>query len=43
MPSLESEHPNLEPTAAITKWDGQGMQRDYAISVIAQRRYSTVG
>jgi hypothetical protein len=40
MPTLESEHPDIEPTAATTKWDGQRMQRDYAISVIAQRRYN---
>lgn len=43
MPSLEAEHPAIEPAAATTKWDGQRMQRDYAISVIAQRRYSITG
>lgn len=40
MPSLDEEHPDLEPAAATTKWDGQRMRRDYAISVIAQRRYN---
>jgi hypothetical protein len=40
LPSLETEHPALDPKAATTKWDGQRMQRDYAISVIAQRRYN---
>lgn len=40
LPSLEAEHPDLDPRAATTKWDGQRMQRDYAISVIAQRRYN---
>ncbi|HEX7106911.1 MAG TPA: HNH endonuclease [Acidothermaceae bacterium] len=43
MSSLDAEHPDVEPTAAATKWDGQRMQRDYAISVIAQRRYSATG
>ena len=33
----------VEPTAATTKWDGQRMQRDYAVSVIAQRRYGATG
>jgi hypothetical protein len=43
MPALDEEHPDVEPTAATTKWDGQRMERDYAISVIAQRRYSATG
>jgi hypothetical protein len=43
LPRLEDEHPELEPTAATTKWDGQRMQRDYAVSVIAQRRYGATG
>ncbi len=43
MASLETEHPRLDPDAATTKWDGQRLQRDYAISVIAQRRYQPTG
>lgn len=43
LPSLETEHPDVAPKAATTKWDGQRMQRHYAISVIATRRYSDTG
>lgn len=43
LPSIDTEHADVEPTAATTKWDGQRMQRDHAISVIAARRYSTTG
>ena len=43
MPALEAEHADLDPAAATTKWDGQRMQRDYAISVIATRRYGATG
>jgi len=43
LPSIEAEHPDVEPTAATTKWDGQRMQRDHVISVIATRRYGATG
>jgi hypothetical protein len=43
MPRLETEHADVEPNAATTKWDGQRLQRDYAISVLAHRRYSDTG
>jgi hypothetical protein len=43
LPSIETEHSDLDPKAATTKWDGQRMQRDYAISVIATRRYGATG
>lgn len=43
LPSIENEHPDVDARAATTKWDGQRLQRDYAISVLAQRRYSDTG
>jgi hypothetical protein len=35
---LEDEHPNLAADAATPHWDGQRLDRPYAISVLAQRR-----
>ena len=35
---LEDEHPDIAADAATTKWDGQRLDRHYAISVLAQRR-----
>lgn len=35
---LEDEHADLAPDAATTRWDGQRLDRPYAISVLAQRR-----
>jgi hypothetical protein len=35
---LEDEHADLAPDAATTRWDGQRLDRSYAISVLAQRR-----
>ncbi len=35
---LEDEHTGLAPDAATTQWDGQRLNRPYAISVLAQRR-----
>lgn len=43
MPSLDAEHAHVESNAATTRWDGQRLQRDYAISVLAHRRYSDTG
>lgn len=43
LPSIETEHADVEPRAATTKWDGQRLQRDYAVSVLAYRRYSDTG
>jgi predicted restriction endonuclease len=35
---LEDDHTHLAPDAATTRWDGQRLNRHYAISVLAQRR-----
>ncbi|MDQ1539275.1 MAG: hypothetical protein QOH29_1, partial [Actinomycetota bacterium] len=35
---IENEHPNVAPDAATTRWDGQRLDRSYAISVLAQHR-----
>jgi len=35
---LEDEHADLAPDAATPRWDGQRLDRRYAISVLAQRR-----
>ena len=35
---LEDEHPDVAADAATTRWDGQRLDRPYAISVLAQRR-----
>ena len=35
---IEDDHPNTAPDAATTRWDGQRLDRHYAISVLAQRR-----
>ena len=35
---LEDEHAGVAPDAATTRWDGQRLDRPYAISVLAQRR-----
>jgi hypothetical protein len=43
LPALETEHGEVDPRAATTKWDGQRLQRDYAVSVLAHRRYSASG
>jgi hypothetical protein len=37
---IEAEHPNVRAGAATTRWDGQRLDHDYAISVLAQRRES---
>ena len=38
---LEDDDPNIAPDAATTRWDGQRLDRHYAISVLAQRRRRT--
>lgn len=43
MPAIETEHADVDARAATTKWDGQRLQRDYAVSVLARRRYSSTG
>ncbi len=35
---IEEEHPNIALDAATPRWDGQRLDRPYAISVLAQRR-----
>jgi hypothetical protein len=35
---LENEHAHIAPDAATSRWDGQRLDRPYAISVLAQRR-----
>src|SRR5882757_7405653 len=35
---IDTEHPQVAQNAATTKWDGQHLDRHYAISVLAQRR-----
>ena len=35
---LEDEHADIAPDAATSRWDGQRLDRAYAISVLAQRR-----
>jgi hypothetical protein len=35
---LEDDHAHLAPDAATSQWDGQRLDRPYAISVLAQRR-----
>jgi hypothetical protein len=35
---IEDEHPDLAADAATSRWDGQRLDRHYAISVLAQRR-----
>jgi hypothetical protein len=35
---IEDDHPNIAPDAATTRWDGQRLDRPYAISVLAQHR-----
>jgi hypothetical protein len=35
---LEEEHAHVAPDAATSRWDGQRLDRPYAISVLAQRR-----
>jgi hypothetical protein len=35
---LEDEHPDIDTNSARTRWDGQRLDRDYAISVIADTR-----
>ncbi len=37
-PPLEDEHTHLAADAATTRWNGQRLDRPYAISVLAQRR-----
>jgi hypothetical protein len=37
---LRERHATVEPTAATTQWDGQRLDPDYAISVLAHRRES---
>jgi hypothetical protein len=37
-PPLEDEHAGVAADAATTRWDGQRLDRPYAISVLAQRR-----
>jgi hypothetical protein len=35
---IEDDHPDIAPDAATTRWDGQHLDRPYAISVLAQHR-----
>src|SRR5882757_896572 len=35
---IDTEHPQVAQNAATTKWDGQHLDRHYAVSVLAQRR-----
>ena len=35
---LETEYPNVAQNAATTRWDGQRLDKHYAVSVLAQRR-----
>ena len=35
---IEDEHADIAPGAATSQWDGQRLDRHYAISVLAQRR-----
>jgi len=35
---IDTEHPDVADNAATTKWDGQQLDRHYAVSVLAQRR-----
>jgi hypothetical protein len=35
---IEDDHPTIAPDAATTRWDGQRLDRPYAISVLAQHR-----
>src|SRR5882757_7663515 len=35
---IDTEHPHVAQNAATTKWDGQHLDRHYAVSVLAQRR-----
>jgi HNH endonuclease len=35
---IEDDHPNIAPDAATSRWDGQHLDRPYAISVLAQHR-----
>jgi hypothetical protein len=35
---VEGEHPDVAAAAATPNWDGQRLDRDYAVSVLAQRR-----
>src|SRR5882757_5076417 len=37
---IDTEHPDVADNAATTKWDGQHLDRHYAVSVLAQRRVS---
>jgi hypothetical protein len=41
MPSIDSEH--CDADAATGHWDGQRLQRDYAIAVLADLRYRNTG
>ncbi|HEY5454612.1 MAG TPA: hypothetical protein VIJ96_04025 [Acidothermaceae bacterium] len=38
---LEDEHAHLAADAATPQWDGQRLNRPYAISVLAQRRQAS--
>jgi hypothetical protein len=42
LPSLETEHPDIAPNAITSEWDGQRLQHHYAVSVLAERRYSAL-
>ena len=35
---IEDEHAGVAPAAATTRWDGQRMDRHYAVAVLAERR-----
>jgi len=35
---IDTEHPHVTQNAATTQWDGQHLDRHYAVSVLAQRR-----
>jgi hypothetical protein len=40
-PRLEDEHADAAADAATPRWDGQRLDRRYAISVLAQRRHAS--
>jgi hypothetical protein len=33
---IDDEHPNIAPDAATTRWDGSRLNRDYAVTTLAQ-------
>ena len=39
--AIEDEHPDVEPGAATTRWDGSRLDHDYAVAALAQNLTST--